>query len=298
MVFDLYPLLRTEEWLLRFEGPDIYRQTRAQDLVILLWSHPESPWKDRIIRLGGREKGKITQAAFINSLMSSFIKRYTASGARIGGLFGSRPKTHDIVLNWVREQQAAFLIICWKQLRTAVVKSRAKWAIALLGKYAQELPGRPETHRRELLFSGPDTQLAADQGVRGFLKILNDLLWVANENNELDLRQWEWVRKAKQDDNAAVSEALRQFERQCPQSLRCVGGIADALADFDWRLPSALSPSDPAYPEQAMYRGSSGYREIRRRMLEFLKETGSKQIAGLAVQVLEKLGYDSEEVEE
>jgi DGQHR domain-containing protein len=298
MVFDLYPLLRTEEWLLRFEGPNIYRQTRAQDLAILLWSHPESPWKDRIIRLGGREKGKITQAAFINSLMASFIKRYTVgSGSRIGGLFGAVPGTHEIKLNWKREQQAAFLMMCWKQIRQFVTKSRADWAKALLGGYEKDFKNYSESQRRELLFSGPDTQLAADQGVRGYMNILNDLLFIGNENKKLDLDQWDWVRKTKQDDNVAVSEAFRQFEVQCKESMKYVGAIAETLADFDWRLPSALGPSDPAYAVQAMYRGSSGYREIRRRMLEFIKEQAREPLSGFAQQVLEKLGYDSDEAE-
>ena len=35
LAFDLYPLLRTEEWLNKFEGPAIYRETRAQELVEL-----------------------------------------------------------------------------------------------------------------------------------------------------------------------------------------------------------------------------------------------------------------------
>lgn len=298
MVFDLYPLLRTEEWLLRFEGPNIYRQTRAQDLAILLWSHPESPWKDRIIRLGGREKGKITQAALINSLMASFIKRYTVGpGSRIGGLFGAVAGTHEIELNWKREQQAAFLIMCWRQIRQFVTKTRAEWAKALLKKYEREFKNLSDAQRRELLFSGPDTQLAADQGVRGYMKILNDLLWIANESEKLDLRQWDWVRKSKQDDNVAVSDALHQFEAQCKESIRYVGAIAEILADFDWRLPSALGPSDSAYAVQAMYRGSSGYREIRRRMLEFIKEKKREPISGFAQQILEKLGYETDEAE-
>ena len=43
LAFDLYPLLRTEIWLTKFEGPIIYRETRAQELVDLLWSHALSP---------------------------------------------------------------------------------------------------------------------------------------------------------------------------------------------------------------------------------------------------------------
>jgi len=188
-------------------------------------------------------------------------------------------------------------MMCWKQIRQFVTKSRADWAKALLGGYEKDFKNYSESQRRELLFSGPDTQLAADQGVRGYMNILNDLLFIGNENKKLDLDQWDWVRKTKQDDNVAVSEAFRQFEMQCKESMKYVGAIAETLADFDWRLPSALGPSDPAYAVQAMYRGSSGYREIRRRMLEFIKEQAREPLSGFAQQVLEKLGYDSDEAE-
>ena len=52
LAFDLYPLLRTEEWLTRVEGHRIYRETRAQELVDMLWAYPESPWYKRINMLG------------------------------------------------------------------------------------------------------------------------------------------------------------------------------------------------------------------------------------------------------
>ena len=57
MAYDLYPLLRTTEWLERVEGPVTYRETRSQELTEALWSHPESPWQKRIGMLG-RERGK------------------------------------------------------------------------------------------------------------------------------------------------------------------------------------------------------------------------------------------------
>ena len=40
LAFDLYPLLRSEDWLERAEGHAIYRETRAQELTEILWSHP------------------------------------------------------------------------------------------------------------------------------------------------------------------------------------------------------------------------------------------------------------------
>jgi DNA-sulfur modification-associated len=48
LAFDLYPLLRAEDWLDRAEGHPIYRETRSQELTEALWSHPDSPWYDRI----------------------------------------------------------------------------------------------------------------------------------------------------------------------------------------------------------------------------------------------------------
>lgn len=57
LAFDLYPLLRTQEWLTKFEGHAIYRETRAQEIVDLLWSCEEALgitgstcWASRAVR--------------------------------------------------------------------------------------------------------------------------------------------------------------------------------------------------------------------------------------------------------
>lgn len=68
LAFDLYPLLRAEEWLDREEGHAVYRETRAQELTEALWSYPESPWYDRINMLGERRIPWVSQAAWIRSL--------------------------------------------------------------------------------------------------------------------------------------------------------------------------------------------------------------------------------------
>lgn len=52
LAFDLYPLLRKQDWLDKFAGHSIYRETRCQELVEALWLHPESPWHERINMLG------------------------------------------------------------------------------------------------------------------------------------------------------------------------------------------------------------------------------------------------------
>jgi DGQHR domain-containing protein len=154
LVFDLYPLLRNEDWLLRFEGANIYRETRAQDLTILLWAHPDSPWKDRIIRLGGREKGKVTQASFIRSLMASFIKRWQEKEGRIGGFLGAPPGSHHPAVDWSREQQAAFLIMAWQELEMAVQSADADWVTALIKRNVQVDPSLSPEERQKRQIKG------------------------------------------------------------------------------------------------------------------------------------------------
>ena len=107
LAYDLYPLLRTEAWLDPVPGPIAYRETRAQELTEALWSNPESPWYRRIGMLG-RERGKVTQAAFVRTLSESFIRRSDPVAGRPGGLFGAPVRSSgDTLLPWSRSQQAA-----------------------------------------------------------------------------------------------------------------------------------------------------------------------------------------------
>ncbi len=78
LAFDLYPLLRTEDWLERFEGHVIYRETRAQELVDLLYSHPESPWHRWINMLGdpGQRQRMVSQSAWVRSLLATYVKSW------------------------------------------------------------------------------------------------------------------------------------------------------------------------------------------------------------------------------
>ena len=118
LAFDLYPVLRVQEWLERSpDGAFVYKETRAQELVELLWSFETSPWRYRINMLGEKyEKDKktvlptITQAAFIRNLISSLIK--TTVTKNLGGLFGA-PLRDGNLLFWNRTQQAAFLLFIW-----------------------------------------------------------------------------------------------------------------------------------------------------------------------------------------
>lgn len=297
MVFDLYPLLRTEDWLLRFEGPNIYRESRAQDLTTILWSHPASPWHERILRLGGREKGKVTQAAFIRSLLASFMKRWNPKGAtKIGGLFGAPAKSHSIYLGWSREQQAAFIILIWQVLSDSFVQSNTPWGRYLLDNDRKNKGDSTDlsatAKKRNILFAGPNSLAATDQGVRAYLVIVNDVLWIAQTEKHIDLSKWVWERGAELSDEDAVSDALTSFTTNLETETRLLSRIAEALSEFDWRVSSVIENVEESQM-QAAYRGSSGYKLLRDNLLRRLALDSS-----FLGEIASKLTEQAEEVEE
>jgi DGQHR domain-containing protein len=85
LAFDLYPLLRGEDWLEQGEGHSIYRETRSQELTEALWSHPDSPWYDKINMLGERKVSWVSQSAWIKALMATFVRPWQGRGSRMGG---------------------------------------------------------------------------------------------------------------------------------------------------------------------------------------------------------------------
>ena len=169
LAFDLYPLLRGEEWLDRGEGHAVYRETRSQELTEALWSNRRSPWYDRINMLGERQARGVSQAAWIRSLMATFVRPWAGKGKRTGGLFGSRIGDDDEVLGWSRAQQAAFLIAAWSAFREKVTKDpEIPWVKALIVADQAKSKDHPA-------FYGPYSLIPTDQGVRGFLHVLNDV---------------------------------------------------------------------------------------------------------------------------
>ena len=93
LAFDLYPLLRAQDWLENFQGPVVYREARAQELVNMLWSDKYSPWYNRINMLGDKGlKGQVSQAAWIRSLMATYIKQWNSPENSLGGFFGAAQK--------------------------------------------------------------------------------------------------------------------------------------------------------------------------------------------------------------
>ena len=280
LAFDLYPLLRLENWLERFEGHPVYRETRAQELTEALWSHPESPLYQRINMLGesGLTRKMVTQAGWIRSLMATFVKAAEGPGVSIGGLFGARVGQDNTVLPWSRAQQAAFLIYVWQEVRRAIRDSKHAWTRSL----------REVEHNSDPAFDGPHTLLNTDQGVRGVLYITNDFCFVRSD--ELKLQQWVIPEPETIPSEENSKAALKDLKKQ--PVARFLALIADSLADYDWRTASAPKLSEGEKTQKLAFRGSGGYKELRRQLLRHLSKT--EELDPIAEVVLDQLGYTEE----
>jgi hypothetical protein len=263
LAFDLYPLLRAEDWLDRAEAHPIYRETRSQELTETLWSHPESPWYDRINMLGERHIRWVSQSAWIRSLMSTLVKPWEGRSSRLGGLFGSRLSEEGDVLGWNRAQQAAFLIFSWQAFYEAVADSRSAWTKTLRAEAKSDGRTAPT---EDLAFYGPHSLIVTDQGVRGFLHVLNDICFVLAPRLKLDT--WISSEKPSANDLDAVNAEIKTLRKQPVADI--VRELGEALATFDWRTSSASEISEDDRRQKLVFRGSSGYKEIRRQLLQHL----------------------------
>ncbi|MGC3952833.1 MAG: DGQHR domain-containing protein [Propionicimonas sp.] len=274
LAFDLYPLLREQDWLDSGDRILVYRESRAQELTEVLWATPESPWYKRINMLGGprRESGPVTQAAFVRSLIASMVKPWAPTGRqKIGGIFGGTPNQNE-GLAWSRVQQGAFLMTAWKLLADAVGRTHSEWAAALRAEKAQLdfVDGDPA-------FSGSLSLLATDQGVRGFQQVVNDMAYICHRS----LRLAEW--RDAGDIADLSTDSITEVANTLPQHIRTfLNGIAEGLATYDWRTSSFPGLSESERREKAALRGSGGYKELREQLVEHLRRAPDEDVAKAA----------------
>ena len=288
LAFDLYPLLRTEEWLNKFEGHVIYRETRAQELVDLLWSTPESPWYHRINMLG--EKGfkglLVTQAAWVRALLAAFVKSWEGRGVRIGGLFGTAVGQDNTVLPWTKAEQAAFLIVAGQYLRDAISDVDERWAQALREQEGPHL-FKDQEEKVDLAFFGPNTLLNQDQGIRTLLHIVNDMCFVRAD--DLGLREWPGYEDTCGSDEEQLSASITSFKKKS-KITKFLKQLANGLATYDWRASSGPDLTEGQRILKAGFRGSGGYKALRGDVLKHLTVLKG-EVATAAGEVKGILGY-------
>lgn len=284
LAYDLYPLLRHQDWLEQGESLGIYRETRAQELVESLWGETQSVWRDRINMLGQtgmRAQRPVTQAAFIRSLTSTFVRTFKGYQG-FGGLFGSA--VDDPGLEWPRGQQSAFLVRAWRELAEAIAANRnSEWVIALREEdsgqeslFADILPGDPA-------FDGDRTLLASDVGVRGFHMVLNDLAYLGAP--QLHLREWQVEKELETSYEKQYKEAWAGLNQNpVGEYLR---RLAMVLSTFDWRNSKAPGLTRDQVELRRALRGSGGYPVLRDRLFDHIARSGDELLAPLAARALE-----------
>ncbi len=291
LAFDLYPLLRQQSWLEKFAGHKTYRETRCQELVEALWSHPESPWHQRINMLGETKENRdykgpsATQAAWIRSLIHTMVKHWEGTGTKIGGIFGAPSSAHEPLLPWSRAMQAAFLVFAGNALKRQIKSSKAEWATHIRNLREPELFAGDDP-----AFYGQYSLISTDQGIRGFLFVMNDLCFVQSEKLKLsDWRCDEHIpKKSAATEEASVTSALRSFSKTPASTF--VEDIARRMATYDWRTSSTPGLIEQTRINQGVFRGSSGYKEMRRKLLSHLADQGG-QVGAAAKAVKISLGY-------
>ena len=273
LAFDLYPELRSQDWLERGETTKIYQEHRAQELTEIMWRHEKSVWRDRIELLGNRVSGHVSNASFIRSLTTSFVKKWTAPD-KIGGLFGSIDKNNKI-LPWKRAQQAAFLIYCWQTLSEELTKAKVNWTLKLDGE-------NPDENLPLALTSGKSL-LSTDQGVRTIHYLFN-LFCVKNYKN-LELEKWYMPDISETPEEETINEALSELSRNEKISSFLQDLSKALIQNLDWRTSNAPGLSQNEQQQQSAYRGSAGYSLLRKRALEALSKSNNPEILAITNQL-------------
>ena len=233
----------------------------------------------------------VTQAAWIRSLMASFVKQWEGTGTRIGELFGASASNDTPELPWNRAMQAAVLIFSGNSFKERIKRSSAKCIEQLRDAHELGLLDLDDP-----AFFGEYSLISSDQGIRGWLFLLNDLCFVAAA--DLKLAEWTWddVASSKQGKLAAatdeefVAKAIKSFSKT--PAAEFIHAISEALSSYDWRSSSTPGLTESERLHQGVFRGSSGYREMRRLLLQHVIEQGGG-LGKCASVVAKALGLDS-----
>ena len=259
--YDLYPLLRTQEWLENSrDGLKVYRETRAQELVEALWNYPESPWYHRISMLG-EESGNISQNAFVRALTASYFKK-TRKGT--SGLFGDVVTKQNEEIRWVRVQQAAFVILLWDAISKSLHPENTKEGqLAWVDQVRSESSIISSTERELNLdksFVSKSSNLSRDQGVSGISLFSNDLFYTLANEGLLELNDLEWESDIdeRQIQPENIDKAIDKFLTH--QLYSYIQIFAAEVITLDWQTSSK-------------YRGSGGYREVWNDLLQIFLQS-------------------------
>ena len=267
--FDLYPILRSQDWLEATDEIAVYREARSQEIVEWLYRYEPSTWYGRINMLGQGSGARVSQATWVRSLISSFFG--TGRGRGRFGMFQTRLSDGRKVLPWSRPQQIGFIVEFWVLLRASVATVTAAWRESYLAVNKDPFLDR-------------SSMLNQDMGVRAVNAVLNDIFYLNSLSWKLD--EWFVVLEDEIDTDAEdIDGAISSLREQ--RFYRRMHELAGVIAEFDWRSldgPDVRSSSKEL--EKRAYRGSGGYTILVRNVLEHVTEDGNSRLSRAAESVL------------
>jgi hypothetical protein len=185
--------------------------------------------------------------------------------------------------------QAAVLIFTGNALKDSIRQSTAKWA-----EHLRKVNGLELFNGDDPAFYGEHSLISTDQGIRGLLFIINDLCFIISQDLHLSEWRWENVRTEIRNQNIpatdemAVTAAIKSFNKT--DGAKFIKNITDGLSDYDWRTSSTTGLDNDERMRQAVFRGSSGYKELRMQLLKHLSNHKGK-VGRATKNVMGFLGY-------
>ena len=268
--FDLYPLLRTQDWLETTGELTVYREARAQEITEWLYRLPASPWHDRISMLQRKGEPSVSQASWVLSLIGSFFS--TGRGRGRYGLFQSHYDGEGTTLAWERVQQIAFIVEFWALLKKGIEDGKHDW-IQLYRKQGKDA------------FADKSSLLNQGMGVRAAHAVLNDIFFYRVE--EWGLNAWQFGIEDKtmttENDILDAILSLRETDFHCH-----LEHTADAMKGFDWRSvdgPDVKSSNNDEMTKRA-YRGSGGITVLMNNVVAHISEHAERTVAAAAASLL------------
>lgn len=280
LAFDLYPLLRTADWL---EGSlsekSVYKEIRAQEIVEVLWAYEKGFWYRQINLLGETgTKYNITQASFVRNITSTFFKS--------SGLFLGRMPDYGTPIGWDRVQQSAFILYLWEKIFSEIINLKPIWfneimrvVSPLLNEAIDSMSGES---LKEILFN-KYCLLTTDQGVRGYLSVIHDLILEGLEPAILRSLFTEDQRKKVDEiiSLSSVEEAISELNDNVELNT-FVEKICKLMCEFEWRTSSFPELPPEIQKNQRLFKGSGGYKDLKDQLLEKIKIDGDEELKKIA----------------
>jgi len=126
----------------------------------------------------------------------------------------------------------------------------------------------PNDSEDDPTFYGDYSLLSTDQGIRGFLSVVNDLCYIRAQ--EIELTSWISDGNARATDEQAVDIAIASLKKH--EAASFLTEVASGLSKYDWRTSSFPDLEEEQRKKKAALRGSGGYKELRLELLDVLSK--------------------------